>query len=145
MNITNIFEPMQGIIDKLILDNVFDASMIFKNVNLQDFSNKIFRGMTDADSNACIVIHEGFNPNKHANGSTQRITCRVRVIVVSPDSLYYENAGVKFIEVINSLKSLSLENCLQYDIIEDVHEFNAVGVSQNMIGLPILYGFDVIT
>ena len=151
INLINPFEPAKAIREKVIAENLYPSNMIFSNIALQDFSSKVFRDVPDADANALLILHEGFDTypdgreHKTLTNTQRRLRFKTRIITVSPSKLYYENAGAKFIEMIELMKSLTVESCMRYGIIEDVHEFNEPSYSNNMVGLPILYGFEVTT
>jgi hypothetical protein len=147
MKLTNVYEFENHIRNQLITDGVIDASLIFTDRESVNFSNKNFRDLPDADAVALIIIFEGFDPSKHHSGKgsslIQRLSLRYRLLVVSPESLYYDNVGVKFVEIAKSIKNITNLHCSDAKMIVDVHEFHLPEYSNNMVVVPQMWQFDV--
>lgn len=144
--VTNIYDLELAITNHMT--TIFDVDKIFVSKNVQDLSNKIFRDKPDVEAHAIIVANNGFNVDRISAGrnETRRQTLKVlyKLLVVSPESLYYDNAGVKFMEVISRMKSLSIDGCSDIKLFSLEGELNIPVYTNNMIALPMLYEFTLV-
>ena len=147
MKLVNVFEIEQKIKAQFLLDNLFAPEMIFTSKSESELSNKNFKPLNDADAVGVVILYEGFDPfvsSQSGKVITQKLLVLCRILVVSPESLYYDNAGVKFIEVIHSMRRLNKEACLAGEIVKDTHEHHLPDYTNNMVALPQLWQFEVI-
>ena len=147
MILTNVYEFEHKIRDILISEGVFAPDLIFASQSKIDMSNKNFKGLADADAVGAVILYEGFDPVKGKTGAgsnqSQRLLLRYRLLVVSPESLYYDNAGQKSVEAMLAIKKLG-SICVNAQIIMDVHEFHLPDYTNNLVALPQLWQFEVI-
>lgn len=142
--IANLFDIEKMIKDKVVADGVFSADLVYFVQDERFLDNKAFTGLpSDDDKNALLICYEGFDVDKVKSGKTQKLLLRYRTIVVSPDGLHFNNAGAKFVETIHSIRDI--EDCLDVQLVTDIHGFHAPSYTNNMIAVPLVWQFTVTT
>jgi len=140
--LTNVYAPEDSIVSAL--EPLFATGMIVRDFELEQKDNKIFKGVLKADGVACLVQYASMLVLDKLR-DFQKVQFQYRIIVFAPKESYKDVAGVKFIEVIRTLKTIVIDGaCDPLCLIDDNREFNTPEFLIDVVAIPCLVAFNVV-